>query len=36
MPSDRIMVVAQDLIKVIFKDMNLMRLKFMWDDGGTP
>ena len=28
------MVIAQDLIRVTFKDMNLVWLKSMWDDGG--
>jgi hypothetical protein len=35
MPSDRIMVVAQDLIQVIFDDTNLIWLKSMWDVEGT-
>ena len=28
-------MIAQDLIRVIFKDMYSMWLKSMWDDGGT-
>ena len=32
---DSIMVVAQDLIKVIFDNMDLVWLKSMWEDGGT-
>ena len=35
MPSDRIMVGAQDLIQVNFEDMDPVWLKSMWDDGGT-
>jgi hypothetical protein len=35
MPIDWNWVIAQDLIRVIFKDMNLVWLKTMWDDGGT-
>jgi hypothetical protein len=34
MPIDWNWVIAQDLIRVIFKDMNLVWLKTMWDDGG--
>ena len=36
MPSDKIIVVAHDLIQVIFKDIDPVWLKSMWDDGGTP
>jgi hypothetical protein len=28
-------VIAQDLIRVIFEDLDSLWLKFMWDDGGT-
>jgi hypothetical protein len=28
-------VIAQDLIWVIFEDMDPVWLKFMWDNGGT-
>jgi hypothetical protein len=28
-------VIAQDLIRVIFEDMNLVWLKTMWEDGGS-
>jgi hypothetical protein len=28
-------VIAQDLIRVIFKDMILVSLRSMWKDGGT-
>jgi hypothetical protein len=35
MPTDQTLVIAQDLIKVIFEDMDPIWLKSMWDDGGT-
>ena len=35
MPSNQIIVIAQDMIQAIFKDMDPIWLKFMWDDGGT-
>jgi hypothetical protein len=28
-------VIAQDLIRVIFEDMNPIWLKTMWEDGGS-
>jgi hypothetical protein len=28
-------VIVQDLIRVIFEDMNLVWLKTMWDEGGS-
>ena len=28
-------MIVQDLIRVIFLDINLIWLKSMWDDGGT-
>jgi hypothetical protein len=28
-------VIAQDLIRVIFEDMDLVWLKTMWEDGGS-
>jgi hypothetical protein len=28
-------VIAQDLIRVIFEDIDSVWLKTMWDDGGT-
>jgi hypothetical protein len=28
-------VIAQDLIRVIFKDMDLVWLRTMWEDGGS-
>jgi hypothetical protein len=35
MPMDRTWVIAQDFIRVIFYNMDLVWLKTMWDDGGT-
>jgi hypothetical protein len=35
MPSDHTWVIAQDLIRVIFEDIDLVWLKSMWDDRGT-
>jgi hypothetical protein len=35
MPSDRIIVVAHDLIQVNFKGIDPVWLKSMWDDGET-
>jgi hypothetical protein len=32
---DRTWVIAQDFIRVIFYNMDLVWLKTMWDDGGT-
>ena len=34
MPSKPTWVIAQDLIRVIFKDMDLVWLRTMWEDGG--
>jgi hypothetical protein len=28
-------MIAQDLIQVIFKDMDLIWLRMMWEDGGS-
>jgi hypothetical protein len=28
-------VIAQDLIRVIFEDMNLIWIRTMWEDGGS-
>jgi hypothetical protein len=35
MPSEVIWVIAQDLIRVIFKDMDPVWLRTMWEDGGS-
>jgi hypothetical protein len=35
MPSETTWVIAQDLIRVIFEDMDLVWLKAMWEDGGS-
>jgi hypothetical protein len=35
MPSELTWVIAQDLIRVIYEDMDLVWLKTMWKDGGT-
>jgi hypothetical protein len=35
MPSEVTWVIAQDLIRVIFKDMDPVWLKTMWEDGGS-
>jgi hypothetical protein len=35
MPSDLTLVIAQDLIRVIFEDMDPIWLRTMWEDGGT-
>jgi hypothetical protein len=35
MPSKVTWVIAQDLIRVIFKDMDPVWLKTMWEDGGS-
>jgi hypothetical protein len=35
MPSDDTWVTAQDLIWVIFQDMDLVWLRTMWEDGGS-
>jgi hypothetical protein len=33
MPSEITWVIAQDLIRVIFEDMDLVWLRTMWEDG---
>jgi hypothetical protein len=35
MPLKVMWVIAQDLIRVIFKDMNPVWLRTMWEDGGS-
>jgi hypothetical protein len=35
MPSEVTWVIAQDLIRVIFEDMDLVWLRTMWEDGGS-
>jgi hypothetical protein len=35
MPSKTTLVIAQDLIWVIFKDMDSVWLMVMWEDGGS-
>jgi hypothetical protein len=35
MPSEIIWVIAQDLIQVIFEDMDPVWLRTMWEDGGS-
>jgi hypothetical protein len=35
MPSEVTWVIAQDLIWVIFEDMNPIWLRTMWGDGGS-
>jgi hypothetical protein len=35
MPSKLIWVIAQDLIRVIFEDMDPVWLRTMWEDGST-
>jgi hypothetical protein len=35
LPSKFTWVIAQDLIQVIFKDMDPIWLRTMWEDGGT-
>jgi hypothetical protein len=35
MPSEITWVIAQDLIRVIFEDMDLVWLRMMWEDGGS-
>jgi hypothetical protein len=35
MPSEITWVIAQDLIRVIFEDMDLVWLRTMWEDGGS-
>jgi hypothetical protein len=35
MPSKLTWVIAQDLIRVMFKDMDPIWLRTMWEDGGT-
>jgi hypothetical protein len=34
MSSETIRVIAQDLIQVIFEDMDSIWLRTMWEDGG--
>jgi hypothetical protein len=34
MPSEITWVIAQDLIQVIFEDMDPVWLRTMWEDGG--
>jgi hypothetical protein len=34
MPPETTWVIAQDLIRVIFEDMDLVSLRTMWEDGG--
>jgi hypothetical protein len=33
MSSETTWVIAQDLIRIIFEDMNLVWLRMMWEDG---
>jgi hypothetical protein len=35
MPSEQTWVLAQDLIRVIFKDMDPVWLRSMWETGGS-
>jgi hypothetical protein len=35
MPSKTTWVIAQDLIRVIFEDMDPVWLRKMWEDGGS-
>jgi hypothetical protein len=35
MPSEVMWVIAQDLIQVIFEDMDSVWLRTMWEDGGS-
>jgi hypothetical protein len=35
MPSEVTWVIAQDLIRVIFEDMDPVLLRTMWEDGGS-
>jgi hypothetical protein len=35
MPSEVTWVIAQDLIRVIFEDMDPVWLRTMWEDGGS-
>jgi hypothetical protein len=35
MPHEQTWVITQDLIRVIFEDMDPIWLKTMWEDGGT-
>jgi hypothetical protein len=35
MPSEVTWVIAQDLIRVIFEDMDPVWLRMMWEDGGS-
>jgi hypothetical protein len=35
MPLEIIWVIAQDLIQVIFEDMDHIWLRTMWEDGGS-
>jgi hypothetical protein len=35
MPSETTWVIGQDLIRVIFKDMDLVWFRNMWEDGGS-
>jgi hypothetical protein len=35
MPSEITWVIAQDLIQVIFEDMDPVWLRTMWEDGGS-
>jgi hypothetical protein len=35
MPSEITWVIAQDLIRVIFEDMDPVWLRTMWEDGGS-
>jgi hypothetical protein len=35
MPSEVTWVIAQDLIRVIFEDMDPVWLTTMWEDGGS-
>jgi hypothetical protein len=35
MPSEVTWVIAQDLIRVIFEDMDSIWLRTMWEDGGS-
>jgi hypothetical protein len=35
MPLEIIWVIAQDLIRIIFEDMDPVWLRTMWEDGGS-
>jgi hypothetical protein len=35
MPSEQTWVIGHELIWVNFEDLDLVWLKFIWDDGGT-